>query len=50
MLILELRFVLAAIYTNYRTKIVEDVDMECFDGYISGPKGDKLLLRFELEG
>jgi unspecific monooxygenase len=46
----ELKFVVAAIYTNYTTKIVEDEDMEQLDGYVTGPKGEKLILQFERAG
>jgi len=44
---LELKFVAAAIYTNYTTKIIDDMDMEHLGGYFSGPKGQKLILQFE---
>lgn len=44
---LELKFVVAAIYTNYTTKIIDDMDMEHLGGYFSGPKGQKLILQFE---
>lgn len=43
----ELKFVVAAIYTNYITKIIDDADMEQLGGYFSGPKGQKLILQFE---
>jgi hypothetical protein len=44
---LELKIVVAAIYTNYTTKIIDDMDMEHLGGYFSGPKGQKLILQFE---
>ena len=43
----ELKFVAAAIYTNYTTKIIDDEDMEQLDGYVGGPKGEKLILQFD---
>jgi hypothetical protein len=43
----ELKFVVAAIYTNYTTKIIDDEDMEQLDGYVGGPKGEKLILQFD---
>lgn len=46
----ELKFVVAAIYTNYTTKIIDDEDMEQLDGYVGGPKGEKLILQFERAG
>ena len=42
-----MKFVVAAIYTNYTTKIIDDEDMEQLDGYVGGPKGDKLILQFD---
>jgi len=44
---LQLKIVVAAIYTNYTTKIIDDMDMEHLGGYFSGPKGQKLILQFE---
>jgi hypothetical protein len=46
----ELKLVVAAIYTNYTTRIVDDEDIEQLDSYSSGPKGDKLILQFERAG
>ncbi|PMD29966.1 putative cytochrome P450 [Hyaloscypha variabilis F] len=45
--LIELKFVVAAIYTNYTTKIIDDKDMEQLDSYSAGPKGEKLILQFE---
>ncbi|KAH8679549.1 cytochrome P450 [Tricladium varicosporioides] len=44
---LELKFVVAAIYSNYTTRIVDDAGIEQMDGYAVGPKGDKLIVQFE---
>jgi hypothetical protein len=46
----ELKFVVAAIYTNYTTKIIDHEDMEQLDAYVGGPKGEKLILQFERAG
>ena len=46
----ELKFAAAAIYSNYTTTIIDDEDIEQLDGYISGPKGEKLILQFERAG
>lgn len=43
----ELKLVVAAIYTNYTTKIIDDKGMEQLDAYSAGPKGDDLILQFE---
>ncbi|KAE9371836.1 cytochrome P450 [Stipitochalara longipes BDJ] len=45
--ILELKLVVAAVYTNYTTKIIDDEGIEQLDSYSAGPKGDKLILQFE---
>jgi cytochrome P450 len=44
---LELKLVVAAIYSNYTTRIIDDEEIEQLDSYSSGPKGDKLILQFE---
>lgn len=38
--------IVAAIYTNFTTAVVDDAGMEQMDGYSSRPAGDKLYLRF----
>ncbi len=45
--IAEMKLVIAAIYTNYTTEIVDDKGIEQADEYISGPAGGKLILRFK---
>ncbi|OGM49135.1 cytochrome P450 [Aspergillus bombycis] len=42
----EIKLVTAAIYTNYRTSIVDDNDIEAIDAYTVKPRGDKLVLKF----
>lgn len=44
---LEMKLVIAAIYTNYVTEIVDDEGMEQADTFIAGPVGGKLVLRFK---
>jgi cytochrome P450 len=43
----EMKLLLAAIYTNYTTSIIDDTGIEMIDAYVSGPKGNQLTLRFE---
>ena len=42
-----LKLLLAAIYTNFSTTIVEDGGMEQADAFISGPVGNKLIVQFQ---
>ena len=41
-----IKLVVAAIYTNFTTSIVEDEGIEQEDNYIAPPKGRKLVLQF----
>jgi len=43
----EIKLVIAAVYTNFRTYIVNDDGIQQTDGYTCGPAGNKLMLRFE---
>jgi hypothetical protein len=45
--ILTLKLLLASIYTNFTTIILEDYGMEHRDELMASPVGDKLVLRFE---
>ncbi|KAH8807718.1 cytochrome P450 monooxygenase [Xylogone sp. PMI_703] len=45
---IELKLVLAAIYTNYTTRIIDDEGIEMKDGYSPGPKGNSLVVQFRL--
>jgi hypothetical protein len=45
-----IKSVVASIYTNYTTEIIDDEGMEQVDGYAVGPKGDKLILQFKRAG
>ena len=42
-----MKLLLAALYTNYRTSIVDDTGIEMIDAYVSGPVSNQLTLRFE---
>jgi hypothetical protein len=39
--------VIAAVYSNFRTHIMDDEGIEQTDGYTCGPARNKLFLRFE---
>jgi unspecific monooxygenase len=39
--------VAAAIYTNFKTSIVNDDNIEAIDAYTVKPRGEKLVLKFE---
>lgn len=42
----EIKLVMAAVYTNYTTSIVDDEGIEQDYAFISLPKGRKLMLSF----
>ncbi|KAJ6102045.1 hypothetical protein N7486_004472 [Penicillium sp. IBT 16267x] len=42
----ETKLVAAAIYSNFRTTIVDDTDIEAIDAYTVHPKAEKLILKF----
>ncbi|EGE06277.1 cytochrome P450 monooxygenase [Trichophyton equinum CBS 127.97] len=42
----EIKLVVAALYTNYTTRVVEDKGMEPIDAYTTRPTGNKLTLQF----
>ena len=43
----EMKLAVAAIYTNFRTTIVDDENIEAIDAYTVKPTGDTLILKFE---
>jgi unspecific monooxygenase len=43
----EMKLVIAAIYTNYTTHIVDDTGIEQVEAFIAGPRSNRLILRFE---
>ena len=42
----DMKLVVAAIYSNWRTEVAEEGDMEQTDSYIAVPKCGRCLLRF----
>lgn len=42
-----MKLITAAIYTNYRTHIVDDEGIEQVDAYTAHPRAEKLILRYE---
>ncbi|KAL8777931.1 MAG: hypothetical protein Q9213_007644 [Squamulea squamosa] len=42
----ELKYVMAAVYTNFTTSIVDDTGIEQADAYTAGPIGNQLTLKF----
>lgn len=42
-----MKFIVAAIYTNYTTSIVDDEGIEQEDGYTARPISQKLMLKFD---
>lgn len=43
----EMKLIVAAIYSNYTTKIVDDEGIEAIDAYTTKPRSNQLILRFE---
>lgn len=41
-----MKLVVAAIYTNFESAVVDDEGMEQMDAGIAAPVGDRLVLRF----
>ena len=42
-----MKLLIAAIYTNYTTHIVDDKGIEQLDAYVARPGSNKLIVRFE---
>lgn len=42
----EMKFIVAGIYTNYTTRIIDDTGIEQEDAFIARPRGNKLVLGF----
>ena len=42
-----MKLVLATIYSNYTTQLVDATGIEMKDSYTSGPVGNQLTIRFE---
>ena len=43
----EMKYIVASIYTNYNTHVVDDTGIEQSDSYTAPPKGDKLVIQIE---
>ncbi|KAE8146157.1 cytochrome P450 [Aspergillus avenaceus] len=43
----EIKLVVAAVYTNFKTSIIDDENIEAIDAYTVKPRGEKLVLKFE---
>jgi len=43
----EMKLIVAAVYTNFISHIANDDGIEQEDGFICGPKSNRLILRFE---
>jgi len=46
-MLLVMKVVVATIYTNLKTSIVDDAGIEQRDAFMGAPKGDKIILKFE---
>lgn len=43
----EMKYIVAALYSNYNTAIVDDTGIEQSDAYTAPPKKDRLMIRLE---
>lgn len=43
----EMKYIVASIYSNYSTHVVDDTGIQQSDSYTAPPKGDKLVIRLE---
>ncbi|KAL2868865.1 cytochrome P450 [Aspergillus lucknowensis] len=43
----EMKLAIAAIYTNFKTSIIDDDGIEAIDAYTVKPRGEKLILKYE---
>lgn len=43
----EMKLMVAAVYSNYQTSIVDDTGIEAIDAYATRPRSNRLSLRFE---
>ena len=42
-----MKYIIAALYSNYRTTIVDDSGIAQSDSYTAPPQNDKLMVRLE---
>jgi hypothetical protein len=40
-----MKYIVAVLYSNYTTSIIDDTDIEQIDSYTCPPKSDKLIVR-----
>tara|TARA_R110002003_G_scaffold70_12_gene6406 strand:+ start:14177 stop:14317 length:141 start_codon:yes stop_codon:yes gene_type:complete len=46
-----MKYIIAALYSNFSTSIVDDTGIEQIDSYTAPPKSDKLMVKLErIEG
>lgn len=43
----EMKFIVAALYSNYSTTIVDDTGIEQTDAYTAPPRSNRLMIRLE---
>ncbi len=43
----EMKLIVAAVYTNFETVVVDDVGIGQVDAYTAGPRAERLILRFK---
>jgi hypothetical protein len=43
----EMKYLVAALYSNYSTSILDDTGIEQIDSYTAPPKNDKLMIRLD---
>jgi hypothetical protein len=43
----EMKYIIAALYSNYGTTVVDDTGIEQSDAYTAPPKSDRLIVRLE---
>jgi len=43
----EMKYIVAALYSNYSTSIVDDTGIEQIDSYTAPPESDRLTIRLE---
>jgi hypothetical protein len=42
-----MKYIIAALYSNFSTSIVDDTGIEQIDSYTAPPKSDKLMVKLE---
>lgn len=42
-----MKYIIAALYSNYTTTVVDDTGIEQIDSYTAPPKSNKLMVRLE---